>query len=142
MARRAATTKNLIRRISGHTQNSMIKAARRRIAQHFIGDYPHGMETMITILRKLITLRDKYQREPELHETTMQDHDTWANMTLRNTKDEPEKSTTREHPCAHMNAERAGNYSPRKRDKEAQKAQRTIPTNRKALCHGQQVAPA
>ena len=54
--------------------------------------------------KKLMTSNDKYPKDPKMHETEPQEHDTWANMMLRyakyrQTQEHKARTTSQEHEC-------------------------------------------
>ena len=61
--------------------------ARATMVQEITGDQPHGIEKGLSMLGKLLKLLEKYPHGPQMHETELQERDTWANMMLRYTKD-------------------------------------------------------
>ena len=87
----------------------MAKYARWGVAKLFHGDYPRGVAEKITLLRKLIDMRNKYRMS--LHRAkSLYGNVTIGQIRCYDAKDGRAEATMRVRICENINAKCAVNY--------------------------------
>ena len=104
MARRMATTKN--KAITTQNARTTLRAQQstNRTSERNNGRSTTRGRKGINLSKKTTNAEGKYPQDSQMHETEPQEHDTWANMMMRYTKDRhtlehKSRTSIREHEC-------------------------------------------